>query len=162
MRHVWKIALPALMPFLLWAPASSAQDDYCSQRARALCGDNQTMGQCFEDQDMWGNLDADCTGAVQTMIETEREASEAPNDSAVNLYGTSYGGVLRSGPGQEFSRVASIREGDSIEILEDPDVWWEGYKWFRVRTPQGVGYHWGGIFCIPGAAPPAGVFSNCQ
>lgn len=162
MGHIWKIPLPALAALLLSAPTSSAQDEYCTQRARDLCGDNQTIGQCFQDQDMWSNLDADCTGAVQTMIETEREALEAPSGSALNLYGTSYGGVLRSGPGQEFSRVASLREGDSIEIIGDPEVWWEGYKWFQVRTSRGVGYHWGGIFCVPGAAPPAGVYSNCQ
>ena len=115
---------------------------------------------------MWNSLDPDCTASVQTMIETEREAMQQQqqdnNYSAVNLYGQSYGGVLRSGPGQEFSKVASVREGDSVEVLEDPDVWWDGYKWFKVRTPQGVGYHWGGIFCIPSDTPPAGVFSNCQ
>jgi uncharacterized protein YraI len=70
--------------------------------------------------------------------------------------------VLRSGPGQEFSRVASLREGDSIEIIGDPDVWMDGYKWFKVRTPRGVGFHWGGILCIPSDTPPAGVYSNCQ
>ena len=158
--------LLAIASVFLCGSAAYAQDEYCSQRAREICGDNQTIGQCFDDQRMWNSLDPDCTASVQTMIETEREAMQQQqqdnNYSAVNLYGQSYGGVLRSGPGQEFSKVASVREGDSVEVLEDPNVWWDGYKWFKVRTPQGVGYHWGGIFCIPSDTPPAGVFSNCQ
>jgi len=148
---------------LFWSAAYAQSDEYCSQRAREICGDNQTIGDCFQDQAMWTNLGSACTGAVQTMIEGEREATQQDNNySAVNLYGTSYGGVLRSGPGQEFSKVASVHEGDSVEVLQDPDVWMDGYKWFKVRTPQGVGYHWGGIFCIQSDTAPAGVFSNCQ
>jgi hypothetical protein len=154
--------LSAALLMLVVGSAHAQSDDYCSQQARQVCGDNQTIGQCFDDQRMWNSIDADCTGAVQTMIETEREATQDSNYSAVSLYGTSYGGVLRSGPGQEFSKVASIQEGDSVEIIEDPEVWMDGYKWFKVRTPRGVGYHWGGIFCIPSDTPPAGVYSNCQ
>lgn len=156
------IALLAIASAFIGSADASAQDEYCSQHAREICGDNQTISQCFDDQRMWNSLDSECTGAVQTIIEGEREATQDDNDSAVNLYGQSYGGVLRSGPGQEFSRVASLREGDSIEIIGDPDVWMDGYKWFKVRTPQGVGYHWGGIFCIQSDTAPAGVFSNCQ
>lgn len=157
-------ALASALAFVLSGvgPALAQSDEYCSQQARQVCGDNQTIGQCFDDQRMWDSIDANCTAAVQTMIETEREATQDNNYSAVNLYGTSYGGVLRSGPGQEFSQVASVSEGDSIEILADPDVWMNGYKWFKVRAPQGVGYHWGGIICIPSDTPPAGVYSNCQ
>lgn len=157
-----------LSAILLLATASAfiggaeawAQDEYCSQHAREICGDNQTISQCFDDQRMWSSLDPDCTGAVQTIIEGEREATQSENDSAVNLYGQSYGGVLRSGPGQEFSRVASLREGDSVEIIGDPNVWWNDYKWFKVRTDRGIGYHWGGILCVPSDTPPAGVYSN--
>lgn len=156
------IALLAVASAFIAGADAWAQDEYCSQHAREICGDNQTISQCFDDQRMWNSLDSACTGAVQTIIEGEREATQDSNDSAVNLYGQSYGGVLRSGPGQEFSRVASLREGDSIEIIGDPDVWMDGYKWFKVRTPRGVGYHWGGILCIPSDTPPAGVFSNCQ
>jgi hypothetical protein len=165
MRIVSGMLLAVTSAFICGSGAH-AQDEYCSQRAREICGDNQTISQCFDDQRMWNSLDADCTASVQTIIENEREAMQQQrqdnNYSAVDLYGQSYGGVLRSGPGQEFSKVASVREGDSVEILEDPEVWFDGYKWFKVRTPQGVGYHWGGIFCIPSDAPPAGVFSNCR
>lgn len=164
MTRIWNIALLAGAATLICGSSAFAQDEYCNVQARKICGDNQTISQCFEDQAMWDNLDPNCTGTVQTIIENEREATQQQhnNDSAVNLYGQSYGGVLRSGPGQEFSKVASVHEGDSVEVLEDPEVWMDGYKWFKVRTPQGVGYHWGGIFCIPSDTPPAGVFSNCR
>ncbi|MGV3548269.1 SH3 domain-containing protein [Rhizobium sp.] len=163
MKAISNRLLIAVATTLVCASGAYAQDEYCNQQARKICGDNQTISQCFEDQDMWSNLDPDCTGTVQTIIENEREATQQENDySAVNLYGQSYGGVLRSGPGQEFSQVASLREGDSVEIIEDPDVWWNGYKWFKVRTPRGVGYHWGGIICVPSDTPPRGIYSNCQ
>jgi len=162
MKRLSGIVLMAAASAFIGGAGARAQDEYCSQHAREICGDNQTISQCFDDQRMWSSLDPDCTGAVQTIIETEREATQDNNYSAVNLYGQSYGGILRSGPGQEFSKVASLREGDSIEIIGDPDVWWDGYKWFKVRTDRGVGYHWGGILCVPSDTPPAGVYSNCQ
>jgi hypothetical protein len=161
-RRLFIILAGCLAAGLAADRAAARSDEFCSQQARQICGENQTIGDCFDDERMWDSLDPECTGAVQTMIETEREASQPENADPVNLYGTSYGGILRSGPGQEFSKVASLREGDSIEILEDPGVWMDGYKWFKVRTPRGVGYHWGGIFCVPGDTPPAGIFSNCQ
>lgn len=166
MKRMWNLPLISAASIFVLGSNAYAQDEYCNQQARQICGDNQTISQCFDDQDMWSNLDPQCAGTVQTIIENEREATQQQNSdsnySAVNLYGQSYGGVLRSGPGQEFSKVASVREGDSVEVLEDPNVWMDGYKWFKVRTPQGVGYHWGGIFCIPSDTPPRGVFSNCQ
>ena len=163
MTKVSGMLLAVASAFFVCGASAYAQDEYCNRHARDICGDNQTISQCFDDQRMWSSLDPSCTATVQTIIEGEREATQQDNNySAVNLYGTSYGGVLRSGPGQEFSKVASVREGDSVEILEDPEVWFDGYKWFKVRTSQGVGYHWGGIFCIPSDTPPAGVFSNCQ
>lgn len=162
MKRLSAILLLAAASAFTGGVGARAQDEYCSQHAREICGDNQTISQCFDDQRMWSSLDPDCTGAVQTIIEGEREATQSENDSAVNLYGQSYGGVLRSGPGQEFSKVASLREGDSVEIIGDPNVWWNDYKWFKVRTDRGIGYHWGGILCVPSDTPPAGIYSNCQ
>lgn len=162
MKRLSAILLLAAASAFAGGVGARAQDEYCSQHAREICGDNQTISQCFDDQRMWSSLDPDCTGAVQTIIEGEREATQSENDSAVNLYGQSYGGVLRSGPGQEFSKVASLREGDSVEIIGDPNVWWNDYKWFKVRTDRGIGYHWGGILCVPSDTPPAGIYSNCQ
>lgn len=165
MKTIMTLALFSITAAITGATSARAQsEEDCAVLARQVCGDNQTISQCFDDQRMWNSIDEACTGPVQTMIEGEREATQQQNsdDSAVNLYGQSYGGVLRSGPGQEFSRIASLQEGDSVEIIGDPDVWWNDYKWFKVRTPRGVGYHWGGIICVPSDTPPAGIYSNCQ
>ena len=48
--------------------AAYAQDEYCNQHAQEICGGNQTISQCFEDQAMWRNLDPSCTATVQTII----------------------------------------------------------------------------------------------
>ena len=69
---------------------------------------------------------------------------------------------MREGPGPNYSQVGTVNEGESVEILEDPNVWLDGYKWLKVRGPQGVGYHWGGRICIPSDTTPSGVFSNCR
>lgn len=155
------------------AQAEEFTDDICAQRVADLCG-NTPVGKCFEDQSMWTYIVSDCHGAVQTLIENEREAQQQ-NDtqpqeqdygsnmpSAVNQFGFSYGGQLRMGPGMEFAKQASIEKGDQVEVIEDTGVWMDGYKWFKVRTPRGTGYHWGGIFCITGDQLPEGVFDNCQ
>ncbi len=115
---------------------------------------------------MMSQLPANCVGDIQPMVEMAREA-QAEQDKAFEqvpddaLTGMSYGGVLRSGPSMDHRRVASLREGDHLEILEDTGVWFNDYKWFFVSTPQGTGYHWGGIFCVDRITQLDGVFSKC-
>lgn len=166
MRIVSSMLL-ALASAFICGSAAYAQDEYCNQHAQEICGGNQTISQCFDDPAMWRNLDPSCTGTVQTIIENEREATQQQqqdsNVSLVNLYGQSYGGALREGPSANYAQIGTIYEGDSVEILEDPNVWFDGYKWLKVSTPQGVGYHWGGRICIPHNVTPNGVFSsNCR
>ena len=170
--QVGSLALLCAGAFWQTAQAEEFTDEICAQRVSDLCGD-KSIGKCFEDQSMWTYIVTDCHAAVQTLIENEREAREQNNNSdeqdtgsnmlsAVNLFGFSYGGQLRKGPGMEFAKQASILKGDQVEVLEDTGVWSDGYKWFKVRTPRGTGYHWGGIFCITGDQPAEGVFDNCQ
>jgi hypothetical protein len=164
MTKVSGMLLAVASAFFVYGSGAHAQDEYCNQHAQEICGGNQTISQCFQDQGMWRNLDPSCTATVQTIIENEREAMQQQdnNFSLVNLYGTSYGGALREGPSANYAQIGTIYEGDSVEILEDPNVWYDGYKWLKVSTPQGVGYHWGGRICIPHNVTPAGVFSsNC-
>lgn len=163
MRIVSGMLLAVASAFVVGS-AAYAQDEYCNQHAQEICGGNQTISQCFEDQAMWRNLDPSCTATVQTIIENEREAMQQQDNSysLVNLYGQSYGGALREGPSANYAQVGTIHEGESVEILEDPNVWYDGYKWLKVRTPQGVGYHWGGRICIPSDTAPSGVFSSCR
>jgi len=172
MRRLLGIGL-ALGCLGLSAGGAEAQfsDEVCAQRVSDLCG-AVAIGKCFDDPSMWDAIVTDCHGAVQTLIENEREANEqsaAPEIdtgtntvSAVGQYGFFYGGQLRMGPGMEFAKQASVLKGDQVEVLEDTGVVFDGYKWFKVRTPRGTGYHWGGIFCITGDNAVDGVFDNCQ
>ncbi|MCF6369661.1 SH3 domain-containing protein [Rhizobium halophilum] len=135
--------------------AASAQDsDQCFKIAAILCGD-EGLTPCMSKPNMMSQLPPKCVGDIQPMVEMGRkgQAEQNARNTAQNdtMTGMSYGGVLRSGPGMEYRRVASLREGDQIEILEDTGVWFNDYKWYVVATPHGTGYHWGGIFlCRPG------------
>lgn len=146
------------------AAAQNADDEICALRVREVCGEDVSVGKCFADNSKWADVGAECEGAVQTLIENENDANQAEGKqpSAVGYNALSYGGQLRKQPSMDSAKVASIRKGDQIEILDDPGIWMDGYKWFKVRTPRGTGYHWGGIFCIQGDVLPEGVFDNCQ
>jgi hypothetical protein len=62
------------------------------------------------------------------------------------LNATSCGGVVRSRPTMNSRKVASLREGKRIEIMERSGVWMNGYEWFRIGYNNNkVGYQWGGI-----------------
>lgn len=104
---------------------------------------------------MMGQLPPKCVGEFQAMVDA------VPKGQDDAMTGMSYGGVLRSGPGMDHSRVASVREGDHLDILEDTGVWFNEYKWYYVSTPQGTGYHWGGIFCVNKGTPIEGIFQTC-
>ena len=60
-----------------------------------------------------------------------------------------WGGNVRSGPGEGFARIASVRMGAEITTLAVTDRLWLGeYPWFRVRLPDGrEGYIAGGLLC---------------
>jgi hypothetical protein len=75
--------------------------------------------------------------------------------------GYSYGGVLRDGPGTEYQQVGSLVDGDWISVIENTDVWTDGYQWFYVDSHLGAGYQWGGIMCIDGQDYPDGMLGIC-
>lgn len=148
------------------AAYAGMSDEECAEHVAQQCGP-MSLDQCFKDDSMWNKIDQDCTAYVQTNIENAREATEQDTQqnttySAVGMDGYSYGGQLRMGPGMEFAKQASVTQGEPIKVLADTGVWMDGYKWFKVRTSQGTGYHWGGIFCIPGDVPAEGVLDNCE
>lgn len=60
-----------------------------------------------------------------------------------------WGGNVRSGPGQEFARVTGVPLGVEVETLAVADrIWLEEYPWFKVRLPGGkTGYIAGGLLC---------------
>jgi hypothetical protein len=175
MRKITGIA--TLVVLAAWGLSSAAyakmSDEECAQHVGEMCG-NKSLSKCFDDASMWEKIPQECTGITQTNIEGEREATEQGTAEpevdtqtsnlfiAVGHEGLSYGGQLRKGPGMEFAKQASLAKGDKIKILEDTGVIMDGYKWFKVSSPKGVGYHWGGIFCVPGGVPADGVLDNCE
>ena len=166
MSRLLTVALLGSASAVLWSGSSLAQgyEPKCMAQVEKLCRGGD-VSECFQDDKMWRKLDEACHGDVQTMIEMEREAGAqggaSAGDDAAIFVGYSYGGVLREGPGMEFRKIASLREGDRVEVLENTGISFDDYLWFRVRTKKGTGFHWGGIFCHEGGAVE-GVFSKCK
>ena len=64
------------------------------------------------------------------------------------LSGVSWGGKVRSGPGMEYRQIGSLKEGDPVELLENSEIWMDGFAWFKILfLGNEVGYKWGGILC---------------
>lgn len=154
---------------LCFAPLPAAAqgfDERCSKIVDAICGSE--IGRCFRQKDIWDYIPSKCSGDVQSMVEMDREAREQQrNDRAAarssgSQYGPSFscGGVLRSRPSMNAAKVASVAEGQKLESVEDIDVWFNDYKWFRVRSGGLVGYHWGGIFWTQGGRE--GTIPSCN
>lgn len=75
--------------------------------------------------------------------------------------GYSYGGKVRGGPGINYRQVGSLREGDSILILNGTGAMMNGYEWFQIRYRNGrTGYQWGGLMCSQKPYPT--IFRVCN
>lgn len=80
--------------------------------------------------------------------DSDGQAPLQPTDIGPQGYlnATSCGGVVRSRPNMNSRKIASLREGKRIEIMERSGVWMNGYEWFRIGYGNNkVGYQWGGI-----------------
>lgn len=187
LRH---LAPAAIVSAALSVASAQAQglNAWCEDHARRSCGDearNLSLADCMNEYDAWPSLPNECVGEIQTMIEMEREAladtgrrRQEPGlqgggpwtgseprrrgERGWNMMGYSYGGILREGPGVQFRRVGRLRDGEPFDILDDTGIWFDGYKWFRVSSSQGTGFHWGGIFCTEGGEAVEGVFGSCN
>ncbi|HVQ10236.1 MAG TPA: SH3 domain-containing protein [Allosphingosinicella sp.] len=74
----------------------------------------------------------------------------------------SWGGVVRSGPGMEHARLASLREGERVELLYDTGIMRDGYPWFLIRfRGNQLGFQWGGILCRL-QVPVEGLYESCR
>jgi hypothetical protein len=88
-------------------------------------------------------------------------SNEPPPSGDFPLDAGSWGGVVRSGPGREFSRLGSLAEGERITLIENTGVLDNDYAWFKIRyRGNRVGYQWGGIVCGLGQ-PIDGAFETC-
>ena len=75
----------------------------------------------------------------------------------------SWGGIVRSGPGQSYAKQDSLTEGDTVALMGvSPDLD-NGYPWFKIwyGRDQKKGYMWGGILCAKGAERPD-VYKTCE
>jgi hypothetical protein len=74
----------------------------------------------------------------------------------------SWGGIVRNGPGMEHARLASLREGERVELLYNTGIVWDGYPWFLIRFRNGqLGFQWGGILCRL-EVPVDGLYETCR
>lgn len=74
----------------------------------------------------------------------------------------SWGGIVRSGPGMNYRKKASLSEGEWIIILERTNVVMNGYPWFQIQYRGGrKGFKWGGILCSVGPVIE-GTFQTCK
>jgi hypothetical protein len=74
----------------------------------------------------------------------------------------SWGGIVRSGPGQDNAKVASLKEGEEVTLMGPPvPVNPNDYPWFKIAFRNGqTGYMWGGLLCSTGAERPD-LFKLC-
>lgn len=73
--------------------------------------------------------------------------------------GQSLGGILRSAPSMSSARVAGLKEGSPITLIERAGAM-DGYDWFKVQFRGTTGYQWGGIMCSDQAI--RGIFQQCE
>lgn len=79
------------------------------------------------------------------------------------LIAGSWGGIVRSGPGENYERVTSLKEGEEVTLMAPGvPVRPNDYPWFRISYGENgnEGYMWGGILCSTGAERPD-IFKLC-
>ena len=72
-----------------------------------------------------------------------------------------FGGIVRSGPGMDFPKVASLEEGIAVTLVADAGVDMGGFQWFAITWRGKKGFMWGGIMCSKGDHV-TGVLSVCE
>lgn len=75
--------------------------------------------------------------------------------------GRSCGGIMRKGPSMDTAKVASLKAGAEISILEQTGpIDEQGYAWFKIKTGGKTGYQWGGILSVA-KGKLSGAFVGC-
>jgi hypothetical protein len=110
-----------------------------------------------------GAQQTSCPAGTVPVPETDDCVPASPDgggQASLPMYGRSLGGIMRGKPDMGAKKVASLKQGDRIEILADSGVGMNGYQWFKIRVKGKTGYQWGGIMCAD--ANLAGVLQRCQ
>lgn len=89
------------------------------------------------------------------------EAVPAPQPVRFPADGRSCGGILRQGPGMDTPKLASLRQGDALTILEQAgQIDGSGFAWFKVKAGAATGYQYGGILSVS-TGHLSGAFVGC-
>ncbi len=105
----------------------------------------------------WGDGGHNCTRV------NSNAGQHQPQQQQVSLphKAGSWGGIMRSGPGTNYKKMASLREGENIVILERTNQFMGDYPWFKIKARGRIGYKWGGILCSRGPQIE-GTFQQCK
>ena len=93
----------------------------------------------------------------------EAEAPPASVDTNFPVDAGTWGGIVRSGPGQSYKKQTSLPEGETVSLMGVTQELDNGYPWFKIwygPTHDTTGYMWGGILCAKGVAR-ADVYQMC-
>ncbi len=103
-----------------------------------------------------GEFDDKCT-------EVTNSNHNEPRQQAISFprQAKSWGGKVRSGPGQHYKKKASLKEGEWITLLERTDKMFQDRPWFKIKYRGRIGYHWGGIVCSVGEYVE-GTYQTCN
>jgi hypothetical protein len=102
-------------------------------------------------------------GLGATIASAQRTASPAHNVTFDHPAAAgSWGGIVRSGPGMEYARLVTLREGEPVTLVLNTHIDKDGYPWFLIRFRNGqLGFQWGGILCRTSVAVD-GVYETCH
>lgn len=108
-----------------------------------------------------GQAQTSCPEGTVPVPETDNCVPAGDSSGAsLPMYGRSLGGVVRSKPDMSSKKIASLKDGERVEIVDDTGVTMNGYTWFKIRWKGRTGYHWGGIMCSDAAL--GGVLEACR
>lgn len=86
-----------------------------------------------------------------TMFSVLNGASAASaSQQGLPAVGQSLGGHWRQLPSIDGPLMGSLPAGREIQIIEETDQSYEGFKWFKIEVGRQWGYQWGGIICSNG------------
>lgn len=99
--------------------------------------------------------------APDPTVDVAIKAPETNTSSQFPTDGRSCGGIMRNGPSMDKTKVASLKEGAEISILEQAGpIDDQGYAWFKIKIGGKTGYQWGGILSVA-KGQLSGAFVGC-
>ncbi len=88
--------------------------------------------------------------------------SSAQSQLIARIEAGALGGNVRAGPEISSKRVAKLKPGERVVLLENSGVVLNGYPWFKIEFRTGrTGHVWGGILCARLVAI-AGLREQCE